>query len=113
MSLVEFTRTGHGQVVKVADTVGGKDVTVFLVDLYTRLPQPPSCNEVLEAQQPSKVRLCYVRAGNCTLVVLISSAGAEIIGGYLVVEGGSPIKADEAREECVRSIGQVSSAPPT
>ncbi len=112
MSLVEFSRAGRGQVVKVADTVNGKDVTLFLVDLYLKLPRPPSsCDEALGLQPPG-MRLCYVKAGDCTLTVLITPTVAEVIGGSLFAEGGSPVGVEEARSKCERSAGQLASAAP-
>ncbi|MGC9072130.1 MAG: hypothetical protein ACP5HK_05490 [Acidilobus sp.] len=104
MSLVEVNRIGNGQVIKVRDTAGGRNITLFLVDLYSRLTRPPSrCDERLTAQDVN-IELCHIKVSQCVLTILITGEFAEVIGGALIIEGGLTARPEEAREICERSI---------
>ncbi len=105
MSLIEISRSGDGEIVKVSDALGGEAVTAFFVDLYLKLKEPPSpCEGTLSLSQ-SNVKLCYLRVGDCTLTVLISTKGVEVIGGVLLVKEGSKVSTNDAKEACERALG--------
>ena len=109
--MIESLLVGNVGVVRVK--VGNS--TVYLVDLYCRLPEGFSakCDEPLSA---GGVTLCYLRSPRgCDLVVLMAQRGerrvVEVIGGEVVSEGQGP-SAEEAASRCLEAAKDLACAAP-
>ncbi|MGC9209703.1 MAG: hypothetical protein ACP5FT_00290 [Acidilobus sp.] len=113
MSLVEINRVGDGLVIRVTDTLAGRKVTVFLVDLYSRLSRPPEGCEEKMTTKGSNVELCRVRAGECLLTILMFEGKAEVIGGALLADGELTAPPEEVRGRCERALKTLEGLSPS